>query len=132
MTSRDLCCFRTRVMRLDMYTYICIYIYVYCVYIYTVYIYIHIYIYTVYIYIYIYIYTYIISQYLIQHSLFGEPFSNLPLSNRGTQMALVHLGAKCRPHDKWIFLWISFALLVEWATQIIQTEMPGVWCFVFF
>ena len=123
VTSRDLCCFRTGVMRL----YIYMYIYIYCVYIY-IYTDILWYMCT---YIYIYILCPFMPQYLIQHSLFGEPFSNLPLSNRGTQMALVHLGAKCRPHDKWIFLWISFALLVEWATQIVQTEMPGVWCFFF-
>ena len=119
VTSRDLCCFRTRVMRL--YIYIHVYIYILRIYIYTDILW--------YMCTYIYILCPFMSQYLIQHSLFGEPFSNLPLSNRGTQMALVHLGAKCRPHDTWIFLGISFALLVEWATQIVQTEMPGVWCF---
>jgi hypothetical protein len=60
VTSRDLCCFRTRVMRLDMYTYICIYIYMYIVYIYIYCVYIYIYIYCVYIYIHIYIYIYYI------------------------------------------------------------------------
>jgi len=48
VTSRDLCCFRTRVMRLDTYTYICIYICILCIYIYCVYIYIHIYIHILY------------------------------------------------------------------------------------
>ena len=49
VTSRDLCCFRTRVMRL--YIYIYMYIYIYTAYIYIWYIMIY-----VYIYIYIYIY----------------------------------------------------------------------------